>query len=118
MNPQDISNEDIFFNHPPEYTDPFIMLIKAVMLFGRVTDYNVRSNLRAPVTATKTLNPFSLPGFADLDKLVSVDFLDSIPASQRHLGMNEDGTIDTDLYLVYLIPHAYVFLIAYCEILN
>lgn len=106
MNPQDMSQEDIFVNHPLDYTDSFLLLTKAVMLFGRITDYNVRTNLRAPATATKTMNPFSLPGFETLDKLVCTDFLESIPAAQKHLGMTEDGSIDTDLYLVHIIPHA------------
>jgi hypothetical protein len=92
------------------YTDSFLLLIKAVMLFGRVTEYNVRTNLRAPVTATRTINPFNLPGFEELDNLVCVDFLASIPGSHKHCGLNEDGTLDTDLYLVYLIPHACVLL--------
>ena len=105
-----MSQETLFVNHPQTYTDPFILLIKAVMMFGRVTDYNVRTNLRAPVTATKTINPFGLPGFEELDRLVCVDFLASIPPSHKHYGINDDGSIDTDLYLVHLIPHAYVAL--------
>jgi hypothetical protein len=103
-----MSQPDLFLFHPPEHTDSFLLLIKAVMLFGRVTDYNVRSNLRAPVTATKTLNPFSLPGFQALDKLVCSDFLASLPPAHKHLGMDDEGSIDTDLYLVHLIPHACV----------
>jgi hypothetical protein len=38
------------------------------MLFGRVTDYNVRSNLRAPAVVTRNQNPFFKPGFTELDQ--------------------------------------------------
>ena len=101
-----MSNEDLFINHPPEYTDSFLLLIKATMLFGRVTDYNVRSNLRAPAVVARNQNPFLKPGFTELDKLVATDFLDSFPPPFKHLGLNEDGSIDTDLYLAHLLPHA------------
>lgn len=106
VNPQDMSKGDLFINHSPEYTDSFLLLIKATMLFGRVTDYNVRSNLRAPAVVTRNQNPFFKPGFTELDKLVSTDFLESFPPSYKHLGLNEDGSMDTDLYLAHLLPHA------------
>jgi len=32
--------------------------------------------------------------------------LASIPTMHKHFGMTDDGSIDTDLYLVHLIPHA------------
>lgn len=106
VNPQDISQEDVFVNHPPGYTDSFLLLIKATMLFGRVTDYNVRSNLREPTVVSRNQNPFFKPGFTELDKLVSIDFLESFPPAYKHLGLNEDGSMDTDLYLAHLLPHA------------
>ena len=106
LNPQDMSQEDLFINHPPEYTDSFLLLIKSIMLFGRVTDYNVRSNLRAPPIVPRNQNPFFNPGFTELDKLVSVDFLENFPAAYKHLGLSEDGSMDTDLYLAHLLPHA------------
>jgi len=106
VNPQSISDEDLFVNHPPEYTDSFLLLIKAIMLFGRVTDYNVRSNLRASAAVTRSQNPFFRPGFTELDRLVSTDFLEKFPPVYKHLGMNEDGSMDTDLYLAHLLPHA------------
>ena len=106
VNPQDMSKEDLFVNHPPEYTDSFLLLIKATMLFGRVTDYNVRSNLRAPAVVTRNQNPFFKPGFTELDKLVYTDFLESFPPPYKNLGFNEDGSMDTDLYLAHLLPHA------------
>lgn len=78
------------------------------MLFGRVTDHNTRSSLRAPAPPSKSQNPFQIAGFQELDKLVSHAFLDSLPTSMKHLGVNDDGSIDTDLYMVHIVPHAYV----------
>ncbi|SRR5260221_5255106 len=82
------------------------------MLFGRVTDFGVRTNLRAP-PMSRILNPFLIPGFEGLDRLVSVDFIASFPprfkTSFNELeSMYGGGGLDTDLYLVHLIPHAYV----------
>ncbi|KAF8912753.1 hypothetical protein CPB84DRAFT_1885361 [Gymnopilus junonius] len=109
-NPQDISSPDIFTRHPSQYTDSFLLLIKAVMLFGRVTDFNVRGNLRAPTPPSKNQNPFFLPGFTELDKLVYSDFLDSLPPIFRNNTGIVDGpngsSLDTDLYMVHIIPHA------------
>jgi len=109
-NPQDLATPDIFTRHPPQYTDPFILLIKAVMLFGKVTDYNVRSNLRAPTAPSKNQNPFFLPGFKELDTLVCSEFFDSLPQIYKNnSGINdgaEGSTVDTDLYMIHIIPHA------------
>ncbi|KAH9486846.1 hypothetical protein JR316_0000911 [Psilocybe cubensis] len=111
-NPQDLTTPNLFTEHPPHYTDSFLLLIKAVMLFGRVTDFNVRGNLRAPTAPSKNQNPFFLPGFEELDKLVCSDFLESLPHIYRNnTGVTEqpDGTsssLDTDLYMVHIIPHA------------
>ncbi|KAF9056260.1 hypothetical protein BJ165DRAFT_1336075 [Panaeolus papilionaceus] len=109
-NPQDLSSPDVFTRHPPQYTDSFLLLIKAVMLFGRVTDFNVRGNLRAPTAPSKNQNPFALSGFQELDQLVSTDFLESLPQMFRHnSGVTDapDGSsLDTDLYMVQIIPHA------------
>ena len=106
VNPQDMSQEDFFVNHPPGYIDSFLLLTKATMLFGRVTDYNVRSNLREPGVVARNQNPFFKPGFTGLDKLVSIDFLESFPPTYKHLGLGEDGSMDTDLYLAHILPHA------------
>lgn len=82
------------------------------MLFGKVTDFNVRGNLRAPTAPSKNQNPFFLPGFKELDKLVSSDFLESLPQIfKNNTGVSDapDGSfLDTDLYMVHIIPHAYV----------
>ncbi|KAF8140170.1 hypothetical protein EV363DRAFT_1393085 [Boletus edulis] len=82
-NPQDMCSEDIFTTHLPRYTDSFLLLIKAVMMFGRVTDFNVRGNLRAPTAPSKHQDPFALPGFSGLDSLVHHDFLENLPHIYR-----------------------------------
>ena len=79
------------------------------MLFGKVTDYTVRLNLR-PTEVSKGDDVRLTSNFRALDRLVAVEFLGSLPHAYRNcLGVGEapDGTsIDTDLYLVHLIPHA------------
>lgn len=80
------------------------------MLFGRVTDFNVRGNLRAPTAPSKNQNPFFLSGFKELDKLVCCEFLENLPQVFRHnTGVTdapEGTTLDTDLYMVHIVPHA------------
>ncbi|KAL1737326.1 hypothetical protein EV714DRAFT_196494 [Schizophyllum commune] len=108
-NPQDLATPDIFIRHPPMYTDSFLLFMKSIMLFGRVTDLNVRGNLRNPTGPTRHQNPFLLPGFTELDNLVAHDFLHNLPQIYRHCGVSDapDGsTIDTDLYMVHIVPHA------------
>jgi hypothetical protein len=74
------------------------------MLFGRVTDYNTRTNLRAK--PTKTHNPFHSAEFRELDKLVCEDFIGSLPSAYKHLGLSDMGVLDTDLFMVHVVPHA------------
>lgn len=109
-NPQDLSTLDVYTRHPPQYTDSFLLLIKSVMMFGKVTDFNVRGNLRAPTPPSKSQNPFLLEGFKELDKLVCDDFLARLPPIFRNnSGITETpegATLDTDLYMVHIIPHA------------
>ncbi|EIN14198.1 hypothetical protein PUNSTDRAFT_58483 [Punctularia strigosozonata HHB-11173 SS5] len=107
-NPQDLASKDVFVWHPPQYTDSFLLLLKSVMLFGKVTDYNVRSNLRSTSPPSKNQDPFHLPGFEDLDKLVCTDFLENIPQGyKQNYGVGDVTTgVDTDLYMVHIIPHA------------
>ncbi|TFY79041.1 hypothetical protein EWM64_g4966 [Hericium alpestre] len=69
-NPQSLITHDVFTHHPPQYTDSFLLLLKAMMLFGRVTDFNVRTSLRNPDALSKIQNPYKLPGFQELDKLI------------------------------------------------
>lgn len=82
------------------------------MLFGRVTDYNVRGNLRAPTAPSKNQNPFYLEGFNVLDALVCHDFLENLPQPYKNntglTDASEESSLDTDLYMVHIIPHAYV----------
>ncbi|GJJ09515.1 hypothetical protein Clacol_003738 [Clathrus columnatus] len=109
-NPQNLSNESTLIVHPPQYTDSFILLIKACMLFGKVTDFSVRMNLRGESLDLEDIR--SSTAFRTLDQLTAVDFLANLPQNYKNcLGViDESGrtTIDTDLYLVHLIPHAYV----------
>lgn len=110
-NTQHLGQLDVYTRHPPQYTDSFLLLIKTVMLFGKVTDFNVRGNLRAPTAPSKSQNPFHLPGFKELDQLVCDDFLANLPQIFRtNNGISDgpDGTriLDTDLYMVHIIPHA------------
>jgi len=109
-NSQDISLPDLFTRHPPQYTDSFLLLLKAVMLFGRVTDFNVRGNLRAASPPSKNQNPFFLSGFEALDHLVHQDFFANLPPIYKNnSGLSdrpESTTLDTDLYMVHIIPHA------------
>ena len=80
------------------------------MLFGRVTDFNVRGNLRAPVAPSKSQNPFIFPGFEEVDQLVCVTFFESLPPIYKNNNGLDDvldsATLDTDLYMVHIIPHA------------
>ncbi|EMD42229.1 hypothetical protein CERSUDRAFT_110761 [Gelatoporia subvermispora B] len=105
-NPQDLAKPDIFVKHLPQYTDSFLLFLKAVMLFGRVTDYNTRTYLRAKVPPSPKDNPFVRRAFEELDRLVCVEFLDNFPHGFRHLGVGDDGSLDTDLYMAHIVPHA------------
>ena len=132
-NPQDLTSNNLFTFHNDVYTDPFMLFLKACMLFGRVTDYNTRIiNLRngrlalqsppssSPNPAPKMYptDPRNTEGFRALDKLVANDFLESFPVGMRSclgvvreggaaLGLDIDGTsLNTDLYMAHLLPHA------------
>ncbi|KAK7694814.1 hypothetical protein QCA50_002002 [Cerrena zonata] len=105
-NPQDLASPDLFTRHPLAYTDSFLLYLKAVMLFGRVTDHNTRSNLRANISPIKVSNPYTVPGFEELDELVNGGFINSFPPEFKHLGVMDDGSLDTDLYMAHLVPHA------------
>jgi hypothetical protein len=114
-NPQSLFTQDVFTIHPVEYTDSFLLLIKAMMLFGKVTDFGVRTNLRALAPPSRIQNPFLIPGFEELDRLLCMDFITSLPPRFRS-GFGElesmygGGGLDTDLFMVHLVPHAYVTL--------
>ncbi|KAI9460975.1 hypothetical protein BJY52DRAFT_1360887 [Lactarius psammicola] len=110
-NPQSLFAADVFTNHPEMYTDSFLLLIKAMMLFGKVTDFGVRTHLRASAPPSRIQNPFIMPGFEDLDRLVCMEFVSSLPPRFRNgfsdlESMYGGGGLDTDLYLVHLVPHA------------
>jgi len=110
-NPQDLRSPDLYTSHPAQYTDSFLLLIKAVMLFGKVTDMNTDYQLSHPSSPRRTDDPYERPGFPELDELVAVQFLRSLPPEYGHclsckphadFGM----ILDTDLYLVHVVPHA------------
>ncbi|KAG9002928.1 hypothetical protein FRB94_003455 [Tulasnella sp. JGI-2019a] len=157
-NPQDFASEGLFIRHIPAYTDPFTLFIKACLLFGRVTDYNTRTILKASrASASSRSNrdthsasfssqnnnvngssdvqygvykgdPRLAANFRSLDRLVAVDFLANLPVGMKScLGVQQSATsmhqpgrgydampsldidgaaLDTDLYLVHLLPHA------------
>jgi len=90
------------------------------MLFGKVTDFGVRTNLRAEAPLSRTQNPWITLGFEELDRLVCTDFISSLPSHFRNNfseleSMYGGGGLDTDLYMVHLIPHAYVTLSCLCN---
>ena len=91
-----------------------------MMLFGKVTDFGVRTNLRASVPVSRIQNPFVIPGFEELDRLVSMEFINSLPPRFKNSfseleSMYGGGGLDTDLYMVHLVPHAYVISIRLCD---
>jgi hypothetical protein len=84
-----------------------------MMLFGKVTDFGVRTNLRASAPMSRIQNPFLIPGFEELDQLVSMEFISTLPPRFKNSfseleSMYGGGGLDTDLYMVHLVPHAYV----------
>src|ERR1700761_9232393 len=83
-NPQHLWTEDVLITHSQEYTDSFILLIKATILFGRVTDFNVRSGLRTNGTENKNDGVTKTSLFINLDKLVTNDFIASLPPGFRN----------------------------------
>jgi hypothetical protein len=103
--------KDLFIVHPPAYTDSFILFLKAMMLFGKVTDFNVRGSLRASSLPGSSQDPFILPGFKALDTLVCHDFFASLPPQYQHqygigTGPEGNGSFDTDAYMLHVAPHA------------
>ncbi|KZW00677.1 hypothetical protein EXIGLDRAFT_133844 [Exidia glandulosa HHB12029] len=109
-NPQSLWTHAVLTTHPPHHTDPLLLLIKACMLFGRVTDYNSRSAVHNPAPTTSSHDRRNEREFVALDQLIFKDFLNNLPIGYRNclgVGENPDGTaIDTDLYLVHVIPYA------------
>ncbi|KAI0051672.1 hypothetical protein FA95DRAFT_1511631 [Auriscalpium vulgare] len=110
-NPQHLSTPNVYIEHPSQYTDSFLLLVKALMLFGKVTDFNVRTTLRTPAATSKIQNPFRLPGFEELDRLVCADFVLNFPPKFKDIFGGADslyggGGLDTDLFMVHMAPHA------------
>ncbi|TDL28495.1 hypothetical protein BD410DRAFT_226567 [Rickenella mellea] len=109
--PQDLASDNFFTDHPPEMTDSFLLFIKAVMLFGKVTNYNNRWQLRTPADPAMWGNPFESDELTVLDKLVSSGFIESLPPTYKNyletLSQSPGlGVVDSDLFMVHVIPHA------------
>jgi len=111
-NPQSLQTRGIFTFHPPLFTDSFILFVKAVMLFGKVTDYNTMYQLRNPSSPLRTDDPMAHPEFRALDKEVAIDFLGNLPDGYKTYLTDLDSSpqnfssFDTDLYAMHLTPHA------------
>lgn len=127
-NPQSVSTKNVLLIHPPSYTDSFILFLKSCLLFGKVrrsditsvpinithfestsqvTDYNVRNALDSTGVVSNNQDPLHLPGFKELDKLVCVDFIAKLPDAYTHdSGLGVGGAIDTDAYMLQVMPHA------------
>lgn len=106
-----MSSVDLYITHLPDYTDSFILLLKAIMLYGEVTDFNYQLQLRLPATPAKTDDPLQYPEFIELDKLAAEDFLAHLPHEFKDcFGYQIEPlatlSIDTDLYALHLVPHA------------
>ncbi|PAV22367.1 hypothetical protein PNOK_0232400 [Pyrrhoderma noxium] len=103
-NPQDLHSDNFYTNHYPQFTDSFLLFIKAVMLFGQVTDFNTELNLKTRFVAN--VAPHNDPSFRLLDRLVAKDFLGRLPPEYSGNSYIKINCIDTDLLMVHLIPHA------------
>lgn len=106
-----MSSANLYITHPPDYTDSFILLLKAIMLYGEVTDFNYLLQLRLPATPAKTDDPLQFDEFIELDKLTAEDFLANLPHEFKDcLGYQIEPlttmSIDTDLYALHVVPHA------------
>jgi hypothetical protein len=106
-NPQKVHDPAFFLSHPIGYTDSYIILIKATLLFGKVTEYNLAVDNRA---ARRASDPRDSAVFRALDRLVAVDFLQSLPDDFKSclgVGATVNGSVvDADLYLAHVLPYA------------
>lgn len=79
------------------------------MLFGEVTDHNSEVQLETP--STRLEDPMRHNHFRTLDRLCGEDFLASLPADYKNYlftMIQQPDNLDTDLFMVHLVPHAYV----------
>ncbi|EUC65339.1 fungal specific transcription factor domain protein [Rhizoctonia solani AG-3 Rhs1AP] len=104
-NPQKVHDPTFFLSHPIGYTDSYIILIKATLLFGKVTEYNLTVDSRP---SRRSGDPRDTAVFRALDRLVAVDFLQSLPDDCKScLGAGSNGSmVDADLYLAHVLPYA------------
>lgn len=83
-NPQTLHTQEVFIRHPIAYTDPFILFLKSIMVFGRVTDYTVRMGIRSPLVNYGRYEPVSSPGLTGITPPTSAMGLGSPPIAQPH----------------------------------
>ena len=83
-NPQTLHTPAVFIRHPIAYTDSYILFLKSVMLFGRVTDYTVRMGIRSPLVNYGRYEPVSSPGMTGITPPTSAMGLGSPPLVQAH----------------------------------
>lgn len=79
------------------------------MLFGEVTDHN--SEVQLESASTRLADPMRNHKFRTLDRLCGEQFLASLPPDYKnylYTMVQHPDFIDTDLYMVHLVPHAYV----------
>lgn len=106
---QRIASPNMLFTHPPESTSPFSLLIKSVILLGKVKTFNVRFRNKYAETEYEH-DPRSTAEFRELNQLVS-GFREGWPKEWRERAdavVSEGGKVDATLYLAALLPSVYV----------
>ncbi|CED84420.1 Transcription factor domain, fungi [Phaffia rhodozyma] len=115
-NPQTLASEDLFINHPPQFTDAFILSIKALVLLARVKHFNRRelryvegsdSNENGPIVQ----NPRNNPKFQTLNANV-MGFMTTLPKEFRE-PVKANGSVCKDTILVHNL--GYLALISLSE---
>lgn len=100
----------MLFVHPPDSTSAFSLLIKSVVLLGRVKRFNVRFKIKYNGTLSED-DPRSTLEFVELDELVG-SFQMGWPEVWRERADavvgGASGKVDATLYLASLVPSVYV----------
>ncbi|KIO24309.1 hypothetical protein M407DRAFT_26222 [Tulasnella calospora MUT 4182] len=114
-NPQDLTAEGLFTRHNPLYTDPYLLFLKACLLFGRVTDYNTRMfNLRNAPRSEPTFSSSSAslehPPNPSSKGIYVWRLASSCLGVVQQSGMGVEDVdwtaLDTDLYMAHIVLHA------------
>lgn len=96
----------MLLNHPADQTDPFILLLKSVILLGKVKTFNVRFRNKYTGTAFQS-DPRAAPEFIELDKAVA-SFREAWPKAYQEEAaavVATDGKLNPTLYLASLLPN-------------